>query len=390
MPDTPATLAPLLSVEETLFQENVRKFARERIAPRVKQMDEEALFARDLLDEFFTMGWMGLEIPEKLGGAGGAFRDTLLAIETIATVDPTSALVVDVQNTLAISPLLRWGSEEQKARWLPRLAKDTLGSFALSEAGSGSDAFALSTAAEPRPDGYLLRGRKLWTSSALEAGLFLVFANLHPEQHAHGISAFIVERGAPGFEVGHKENKLGMRASSTCELIFDDCAVPRENLLGQEGQGYKIAIETLDAGRIGIAALLTGLAQGALDHSLAYVQQRKQFGKAIADFQGVQFQLAEMATDIEAARLLVYRAAALRDRQQPFAKQAAMAKYFASQVAERAASRAIDLFGGVGYTKDYPVEKLYRDAKLGTIGEGTSNIQLLTIAHLLLTRSDGE
>lgn len=374
----------LLTAEEKLFQDSVRRFARERIAPLVKEMDQKGVFDHQLLADLFEMGWMGVEIPESFGGAGGDFLDCVLAIEGFSTVDPTSALVIDVQNTLVINPLLQWATEEQKERWLPRLAKDTVGSFALSEAGSGSDAFALATVARAQGDYFLLQGRKLWISNAQEAGLFIIFANLKPEAGYRGIAAFLVERDFPGFRVGRKEDKLGLRASSTCELILDDCRVPKENLLGRVGEGYKIAIDTLNEGRIGIAAMLVGLAQGALDQAICYAKERKQFGKAIAEFQAVQFQLADLATEIEAARLMVYNAALLREQRLPFAKEAAMAKYFASEVAERAASRAIDIFGGVGFTREYPVEKLYRDAKLGKIGEGTSNIQLLTIARAIL------
>jgi butyryl-CoA dehydrogenase/short/branched chain acyl-CoA dehydrogenase len=374
----------LLTPDEELFQSSVRKFARERVAPLVKEMDEKGVFRRELLDEFFRMGWMGVQIPEPLGGSGGSFFQCILLIEELSAVDPAAATIVDVQNTLVNNALLRWGSNDQKQRYLPRLAKDVVGSYALSEAGSGSDAFGLAAVASDKGDHFLLRGRKLWTTNAYEAGLFLVFANANPQAGYHGITAFLVERDFPGFQVGRKEDKLGIRASSTCELILEDCRVPRENVLGEVGEGYKIAIETLNEGRIGIGAQMAGLARGALDHAIRYAKERQQFGKPIAEFQAVQFQLAEMATDIEAARLMVYNAARLRDAGQAFVKEAAMTKYFSSQVAERAASLAIEIFGGYGFTKDYPVEKLYRDAKIGKIYEGTSNMQLQTIAKAIL------
>jgi alkylation response protein AidB-like acyl-CoA dehydrogenase len=351
-------------------------------------MDESGLFRKDLLHEFFELGLMGIEIPEEYGGQGGSFFQTVLAIEELAKVDPSASVIVDVQNTLCNSALLKWGSDDQKRRYLPRLSKDTTGSYALSEAGSGSDAFALATRADEDADGEHLRltGRKLWITNAAEAGLFLVFANVNPATGYKGITAFLVEREFAGLEVGKKEDKLGIRASSTCEVILDDCKVPKANILGALGQGYKVAIETLNEGRIGIGAQMTGLAQGALDHALAYARERKQFGKPIAEFQGVQFQLAEMATEIEAARLLVYNAARLRDAGLPFVTEGAMCKFFASEMAERVASRAVEIFGGVGFTRDYPVEKLYRDAKIGRIYEGTSNMQRATIAKQLLGR----
>ncbi len=374
----------LLTPEEELFQSSVRQFARDKIAPLVREMDEKGEFRRELIDDFFRMEWMGIEIPEALGGSGGSFFNCILAIEELSAVDPSAAVIVDVHNTLVNNAVLRWATEDQKKRYLPRLAADTMGTYALSEAGAGSDAFALATVADDRGDHFLLRGRKLWISNAREAGLFLLFANANPEAGHRGITAFLVERGFPGFEVGRKEDKLGIRASSTCELLLDDCRVPRENVLGKIGEGYKIAIETLNEGRIGIGAQMIGLARGALDHAIRYSKERKQFGKAIADFQAVQFQLAEMATEIEAARLMVYNAARLRDAGQPFLKEAAMTKYFTSQVAERAASLAVEIFGGYGFTRDYPVEKLYRDAKIGKIYEGTSNMQLQTIARAIL------
>ena len=373
-----------LTADEDLFRSSVRQYAHERIAPLVREMDEQGEFSPDLIRDFFQMGWMGIEIPESLGGSEGTFFHSILAIEELSAVDPSAAVVVDVQNTLVINLLMRWAADDQKERYLPRLARDTLGTYALSEAGSGSDAFAMATVAEDRGDHFLLRGRKLWITNAKEAGLFLIFANANPEAGYRGITAFLVERDFPGFAVGRKEDKLGIRASSTCELLLDDCRVPRANVVGAVGQGYKIAIETLNEGRIAIGAQMTGLAQGALDHAVRYAKERKQFGKPIAEFQAIQFQIAGMATEIEAARLMVYNAARLKECGRPFAKEAAMAKYYASQVAERTASLAVEIFGGVGFTKDYPVEKLYRDAKIGKIYEGTSNIQLLTISKAIL------
>jgi short/branched chain acyl-CoA dehydrogenase len=373
-----------LDAEEKLFRDTVRRFARERIAPKVKEMEEASLFDKCLINEFFELGLMGIEIPEQFGGQGGTFFQCALAIEEISAVDPSAGVVVDVQNTIVNNAILRWGDDAQKAKYLPKLASGTVGSYALSEAGSGSDAFALATTATDAGDHFLLNGRKLWISNAAEAGIFVLFANANPAAGYRGITAFIVERDFPGFQVGKKEDKLGLRASSTCELIMDQCRVPKANVLGEVGTGYKIAIETLNEGRIGIGAQLTGLAQGALDHAVKYSKERKQFGKPIADFQAVQLDLARMAVEVEAARLLVYNAARLRDAGQPFVKEAAMAKYYSSEIAEKVASKAIEVHGGVGVTKDYPVEKLYRDAKIGRIYEGTSNIQLLTIAKKLL------
>jgi len=375
-----------LSEEERLFQAVVAKFARERLAPHVRAMDESGLFRKDLLHEFFELGLMGIEIPEEHGGQNGSFFQTVLAIEELAKVDPSASVIVDVQNTLCNSAVLKWASQDQKQRYLPRLSRDTTGCYALSEAGSGSDAFALATRAVEEGECFRLTGRKLWITNAAEAGLFLVFANVNPAAGYRGITAFLVGREFAGLEVGKKEDKLGIRASSTCEVILEDCKVPKANILGALGQGYKVAIETLNEGRIGIGAQMTGLAQGALDHALAYARERKQFGKPIAEFQGVQFQLAEMATEIEAARLLVYNAARLRDAGLPFLAEGAMCKFFASEMAERVASRAVEIFGGVGFTRDYPVEKLYRDAKIGRIYEGTSNMQRVTIAKQLLNR----
>lgn len=373
-----------LNEEERMFQSSVRRFARERLLPRVRAMDEAGVFDKSLIDELFQLGLMSIEIPEDYGGQGGTFFQSVLAIEELAKVDPSASVIVDVQNTLFANAILRWGSAEQKRRWLPRVARDTVTSYALSEAGSGSDAFALVTRAVEDGDAWRLTGHKLWITNAAEAGLFLLFATVGPEAGYKGITAFLVEREFPGFRVGKKEDKLGIRASSTCELILDDCRVPGGNVIGEVGKGYKIAIETLNEGRIGIGAQMTGLAQGALDHALAYATQRKQFGKPIAEFQGVQFELAEMAVEVEASRLMVYNAARLHEAGLPFLKEAAMCKYFASQVAERVASRAVEILGGVGFTKDYPVEKLYRDAKIGRIYEGTSNMQRLTIARQLL------
>src|SRR5579884_2552615 len=373
-----------LSEEEQMFQASVRRFARERLAPHVREMDQAGAFRSDLIRELFEGGLMSIEIPEEFEGQGGSFFQSILAIEELAKVDPSAAVIVDVQNTLFNNAILRWATAEQKRRWLPRAAKSSVASYALSEAGSGSDAFALATRAAESGDDYLLNGRKLWITNAAEAELFLIFATVNPDAGYKGITAFLVERDFPGFRVGKKEDKLGIRASSTCELILDDCRVPKSNVIGEPGKGYKIAIETLNEGRVGIGAQMLGLAEGALAHALEYSKQRKQFGKAIAEFQGVQFDLAEMAVDIEAARLLVYNAARLRDAGQPVLTEGAMAKYFASQIAERVASRAVEIFGGVGFTKDYPVEKLYRDAKIGRIYEGTSNMQRLTIAKQLL------
>lgn len=370
--------------EEILFRDTVRRFAREQIAPLVRAMDDAAVFDKNLLRQLFELGLMGIEVPEQYGGQGGSFFQCILAIEEISAVDPSAGVVVDVQNTIVNNAILRWGNEAQKAKYLPRLAANTVGSYALSEAGSGSDAFALATTAVLDGDRYVLNGRKLWISNAAEAGIFVLFANADPAAGYRGITAFLIERDFPGFQVGRKEDKLGIRASSTCELILDNCRVPVENVLGERGKGYKVAIETLNEGRIAIGAQMTGLAQGALGHALKYAKERRQFGKPIAEFQGVRFDLARMATEVEAARLLVYNAARLRDSKQPFVKEAAMAKYYAAEVAERTASLAVEIHGGVGVTKEYPVEKLYRDAKIGRIYEGTGNMQLLTVAKHLL------
>jgi butyryl-CoA dehydrogenase/short/branched chain acyl-CoA dehydrogenase len=374
----------LLTEEEKLFQATVRRFAREQIAPHVREMDEAGVFRKEIIRQFFELGLMGIEIPEEYGGQAGTFFQCVLAVEELSAVDPSAGVIVDVQNTIVNNALLRWASGEQKQRYLPRLAADTVASYALSEAGSGSDAFALASRAVDAGDHYLLTGRKLWITNAAEAGLFLLFANANPEAGYRGVTAFLIERDFPGFQVGKKEDKLGIRASSTCELILENCRVPKENVMGEVGKGYKIAIETLNEGRIAIGAQMIGLARGALEHAVRYARERKQFGKAIGEFQGVQFQLAQMAVEVEAARLLVYNAARLRDAGQPFQTEAAMAKYYSSEIAEKVASKAIEVFGGVGITKEYPVEKLYRDAKIGRIYEGTSNIQLLTIAKKLI------
>jgi short/branched chain acyl-CoA dehydrogenase len=388
LPSTEIRPQPLtiLTEEEKLFQSTVRQFAREQIAPCVREMDEAGVFRKEIIRQFFDLGLMGIEVPEEFGGQGGSFFQCVLAVEELSAVDPSAAVIVDVQNTLVNNAMLRWASAEQKKRYLPRLARDTVASYALSEAGSGSDAFAMATRAADKGDHFLLNGRKLWITNAAESGLFLLFANANPGAGHRGITAFLMERDSPGFQVGKKEDKLGIRASSTCELILDNCRVPRENVLGEVGKGYKIAIETLNEGRIAIGAQMIGLARGALGHAVAYAKERKQFGQPIAEFQGLQFQLAIMATELEAARLLVYNAARLRDAGQPFATEAAMAKYYSSEIAENVASKAIEVFGGVGITKDYPVEKLYRDVKIGRIYEGTSNIQLLTIAKKLLDK----
>jgi alkylation response protein AidB-like acyl-CoA dehydrogenase len=373
----------MLSEEERLFQKSVYNFAKERIGPRTKTMDENMAMDSALVSEFFQMGLMGIELPDSLGGAGSSFFTAIIAIEALARVDASCAVLVDVQNTLVNNAILRWGTDKQKRRYLPRMAAEWVGSYALSEAGSGSDAFALKSTATDAGDHYVLQGRKLWITNAQESQLFIVLANVNPDRGYRGITAFLVERDFAGFSVGKKEDKLGIRASSTCELLLDECHVPKENVLGEVGNGYKIAIETLNEGRIGIGAQMLGIAQGAFDHALAYIQERKQFGKAISEFQGVQFQYARAATEIEAARLMVYNAARLKDRGQPFIKEAAMAKLYASEVAERTASLAVDLLGGVGFTREYPVEKFYRDAKIGKIYEGTSNMQLQTIARLI-------
>lgn len=387
MPQQHADFLPALTQlaeDEAILRDSVRQFAEAEIRPRVREMDEHAKIPRDLVDKLFGLGVMGIEIPESYGGSGGTFFHAVLAVEELSRVDPSIGVLVDVQNTLCINALLRWGSDDVKRRYLPRLASGTVGAYALSEAGAGSDAFALAARGVEKGDEYVLNGRKLWISNGNEADLFIVFANINPEAGYRGITSFLVERGFPGFTVGKKEDKLGIRASSTCELILEDCRVPKSNLLGQAGKGYKTAIETLNEGRIGIGAQMIGLAKGALEHAIAYTKERKQFGKAIAEFQAVQHQLAAAATEVEAARLMVYNAARLRDAGRPFLTEAAMCKLFSSEVAERVSSLAVNLFGGYGFVKDYPVEKLYRDAKIGQIYEGTSNLQLQTIAKQIL------
>jgi alkylation response protein AidB-like acyl-CoA dehydrogenase len=375
-----------LSEDEQLLRATVRAFAETEIAPHVGEMDAQAVIPRALIDQLFDLGVMAIEVPEAYGGAGANFFLSVIAIEELSRVDPSVAVLVDVQNTLVINALLKWGSSDIKQRFLPKLATDTVGAYALSEAGSGSDAFALTTRAVEDADGdhYVLTGRKLWLTNAKEAGLFIVLANANPEAGYRGITAFLVEHDRPGLQVGKKEDKLGIRASSTCELLLDECRVPKANILGELGRGYKVAIETLNEGRIGIGAQMVGLAQGALDHALAYVQERKQFGKAIAEFQAVQFQLAQAQTELEMARLGVYNAARLRDAGHAVLTEGAMAKLFSSQVAERVTSLAVQLFGGAGFTKDCPAEKLFRDAKIGQIYEGTSNMQLQTIAKQIM------
>jgi butyryl-CoA dehydrogenase/short/branched chain acyl-CoA dehydrogenase len=389
MPETLQAIAnpaPLttLTDDELLFRDNIRQFAEEKVRPQVKEMDEKGVFDKELIREFFQLGLMGIEIPEQYGGGAGKFFEAILAVEELSRVDASAGVVVDVQNTLVNNALLRWATEEQKKRYLPRMASELCGAYALSEAGSGSDAFALQTRAELKGSEYVLNGRKLWITNGKEAGLFVLFATLDPAAGYRGITAFVIEKEFPGFTVGKKEDKLGIRASSTCELILEDCRVPKNNVLGEVGKGYKIAIETLNEGRIGIGAQMAGVARGAWEYAAKYAQERKQFGKSIADFQGIQFQLAQMATDIEAARLMVYNAARMKDAGVPFVKEAAMAKLFCSQVAERVTSLAIEIYGGYGFTRDYPVEKYWRDSKIGKIYEGTSNMQLQTIAKLVL------
>ncbi|HSY67960.1 MAG TPA: acyl-CoA dehydrogenase [Edaphobacter sp.] len=376
-----------LGEDEQMFRDTVRRFAVEQIGPLVRGMDESQQMDPALIKKLFDLGLMGIEVPEVYGGAGGNFFNAILAVEEISAVDPSVGVMVDVQNTLCINALVRWANEEQKKKYLTRLATDTIGSYALSEASSGSDAFALQTRAVKRGDDYVLNGQKLWITNAKEAGLFVVFATLDPAAGYKGITAFLVEKGAPGFSLGKKEDKLGIRASSTCALNFNDCLVPAAQVLGEPGKGYKIAIETLNEGRIGIGSQMLGLAEGAWGHATKWAKERKQFGKTLVEFQSMQFQLAEMATDIEAARLMVYNAARLKDAKLDFLKEAAMCKYFASHVAERVASLAVEVFGGSGFVKDYPVEKLYRDAKIGKIYEGTSFMQLATIAKLTLGKS---
>jgi alkylation response protein AidB-like acyl-CoA dehydrogenase len=381
--DIPSPLTTLTE-DEILFRDNIREFADERVRPLAKEMDEKGVFDHELIHQFFQLGLMGIEVPEQYGGGGGKFFEAILAVEELSRADASAGVVVDVQNTLVNNALLRWTTEEQRKRYLPRMVADTVGAYALSEAGSGSDAFALQTKAELKGSDYVLNGRKLWITNGKEAGVFIVFATVDACAGYKGITAFIIEKGFPGFTVGKKEDKLGIRASSTCELMLEDCRVPKDNVLGEPGKGYKIAIETLNEGRIGIGAQMLGVARGAWGYAAKYAQERKQFGKTLADFQGIQFQIAQMATDIEAARLLVYNAARMKDAGVNFVKEAAMAKLFCSQVAERVSSLAIEIYGGYGFTKDYPVEKYWRDSKIGKIYEGTSNMQLATIAKLVL------
>jgi alkylation response protein AidB-like acyl-CoA dehydrogenase len=384
LPDTAPPPLTVLNEEEQMFRDMVRQFAEETIAPLIMDMDRAAKMDAGLIPQLFELGLMGVEVPESLGGAESSFFTAVLVVEELSRVDPSVGVLVDVQNTLVNNCIMRYGNDAQKAAWLPRLASEIVGAYALSEAGSGSDAFALTTRAEEVDGEWRLDGRKLWITNGAEAGVYIVFATVDPDAGYRGITAFLVERDTPGFTVGKKEDKLGIRASSTTELILDDCRVPAENVMGEVGRGYKIAIETLNEGRIGIGAQMIGLAQGALDHTIRYVREREQFGRSISQFQGVQFQLADMRTQLEAARLMVYNAARLKDAGRPFIVEAAMAKLYSSEIAQSIASTCIDLYGGYGFTKEYPVEKLYRDAKIGTIYEGTSNMQRQTIAKYVL------
>jgi butyryl-CoA dehydrogenase/short/branched chain acyl-CoA dehydrogenase len=378
--------APLVALteDEVLFRDTVRQFADESVRPHVREMDEKGVFEHSIIDQFFELGLMGVEVPEEYGGGAGTFFEAILAVEELSRVDPSAGVIVDVQNTLVNNALLRWATTEQKKLYLPRMCKDTVGAYALSEASSGSDAFALQTRAELKGSEYVLNGQKLWITNGKEAGVFILLATVDPTVGYKGITAFIVEKDFPGFTVGKKEDKLGIRASSTCELILEDCRVPKENVLGEVGKGYKIAIETLNEGRIGIGAQMVGLARGAWELAVKYAQERKQFGRAIAEFQGIQFQIAQMATEIEASRMLLYNCARMKDAHMNFVKEAAMTKLYTSQVAERVASLCVEIYGGYGFTKDYPVEKFFRDSKIGKIYEGTSNMQLQTIAKLVM------
>jgi alkylation response protein AidB-like acyl-CoA dehydrogenase len=373
-----------LAEDEAIFRDSVYEFADREIRPLTREMDEHAKLSPALITKLFELGVMSVEVPESFGGAGGTFFHSVLAVESLSRVDPSVGVLVDVQNTLVINAVMKWGSDDIKRKYLPKFPTNMIGAYCLSEAGSGSDAFALATRATEKGDGFAITGRKLWITNGNEADMFIVFANVNPDAGYRGITAFIVDRGTPGFTVGKKEDKLGIRASSTCELIFEDCVIPKSQILGEVGRGYKVAIETLNEGRIGIGAQMLGLAQGALDHTIKYIKERKQFGKAIGEFQGVQFQIARMATDVEATRLLVYNCARLRDAGLPFLTEAAMCKVYSSEVAERVASMAINLHGGNGFVKEYAVEKLYRDAKIGQIYEGTTNMQLMTIAKGIL------
>jgi alkylation response protein AidB-like acyl-CoA dehydrogenase len=381
LPGSPLTV---LNDDEQIFKETIAQFASTQIRPLVHRMDEEAHLDKGICKQCFELNLMGIHVPENYGGADGSFFMSIIAVEEISRVDASFGVFVDVQNTLVNNAIMRWGNDQLKSKYLTRLATDTVGAYALSEAGSGSDAFAMGTRAEEKGDHFLLNGRKLWITNANEADIFIVFANANPGAGYRGITAFIVERGFEGFTVGKKEDKLGIRASSTCELLLEDCRVPKENVLGEVGKGYKVAIETLNEGRIGIGAQMIGLARGALEYGISYSKEREQFGKPISEFQAVQFQLAEMATQLEAARLMVYNAARLKDAGRDYVKEAAMAKYFSSVVAEQITSQVVEIYGGYGYTKDYPAEKYYRDAKIGKIYEGTSNMQLQTIAKLIL------
>jgi len=374
-----------LAEDEAIFRDSVYEFADREIRPLAREMDEHAKFSPELIKKLFALGVMSVEVPESFGGAGGTFFHSVLAVESLSRVDPSVGVLVDVQNTLVINAVMHWGSDDIKRKYLPKFTTNMIGAYCLSEAGSGSDAFAMAARATETADGFTINGRKLWITNGNEADMFIVFANVNPDAGYRGITAFIVDRGTPGFTVGKKEDKLGIRASSTCELLFEDCVVPKSQILGEVGKGYKVAIETLNEGRIGIGAQMLGLAQGALDHTVRYIKERKQFGKPIAEFQGVQFQIARMALDVEATRLLVYNSARLRDAGAPFLTEAAMCKIHSSEVAERVASMAINLYGGNGFVKEYPVEKLYRDAKIGQIYEGTTNMQLMTIAKNILS-----
>lgn len=385
------TVQPLtvLSEDESIFKDAVLQFARNQIGPHVMEMDQAAKLRQDVIDGCFEMGLMGIEIPEAYGGSGSSFFNSILAIEAVASVDASVGVFVDVQNTLVINALLRWANDGQKEKYLPRVAKDWVTAYALSEPGSGSDAFALKARAEDKGDHFVLNGTKLWITNGGEANLFILMATVNPDAGYRGITAFLVERDFDGFTVGKKEDKLGIRASSTTELVMEDCIVPKENVLGEVGKGYKVAIETLNEGRIGIGAQMVGIAQGAFDAAMTYMRDRTQFNTRICDFQGVQFQYAQLATEIEAARLLVYNSARLREAGRPFLTEAAMAKLYCSQIAEKAASQCVDFMGGVGFTKEFPAEKFFRDAKIGQIYEGTSNMQRATIAKNLLKQYGG-
>jgi len=377
----------VLTEDERLFRSSIRDFADEQIRPLVSRMDQEERIDPALIRQFFELGLMGVEVSENYGGSGGTFFMAILAVEEISRVDAAASIIVDVQNTLVNNAITRWGTEEVKRRYLPRLCAESVGAYALSEAGSGSDAFGMATRAVKRGGGFVLNGRKLWITNAAEAEIFIVFANIDPSEGYRGITAFILEKNTPGFAVGKREDKLGIRASSTCELILDDCYVPDNQILGDPGKGYKVALETLNEGRIGIGAQMIGVAEGALECAIRYSHERKQFGKTLSGFQAVQFQIAQMATELEAARLMVYNAARLKMTGKSYLKEAAMAKYISSVMAERITSQSLELFGGYGYTREYPVEKYYRDAKIGKIYEGTSNMQLQTIAKQILGSS---